>query len=142
MYNTRNHSSVSLLKCSLIFLPKFLFRFAITDLVQHLKLIHSNSSDKWLDLQRIRDVLVICCLKDHWAYTTNQLHQYWCYSWLGGPKGPIKLVSWQPVILVSNTNTGVVGWWYKPSDPSSNKPSLCRGLTARVTFELLVICTK
>ena len=39
-----------------------------------------------------------------------------------------------------NTNTGVVGWWRKPSDPSSNKPSLCRGLTARVTFEQILPC--
>ena len=33
------------------------------------------------------------CLKDHWAYTTSQLHQYWCLSWLGGPKISIELAT-------------------------------------------------
>ena len=37
-------------------------------------------------------------------------------------------------------NTGVAGWWLKPSDSTGHQPSLCSGTTGKVSGEHGILC--
>ena len=79
--------------------------------------------------------------KDHWVYATSLLHQCWCHSKAGGPKGPIE---WLPAIPFPQTS-------YKDREPTdscfaligAHQPSICSG-TTNISGELsfrLTTCT-